>query len=153
MTHWFSLPKYIQMCILYQLDKYITLFLLHDLVVPRCLDLLFTLSCLGIAVVVFATVASSASPSLEDNILPVLPTCYYSNPLGDHRVPKCSDSNSFFRETHIPTTSFGHHAVICPYRRCSSTKFVRSIRDRVFSKYERDLERIITGSEAFCRAL
>lgn len=109
-AHWFSLPllKCIQMCIFYQVDKYITPpFLSHAPACPSlCLDLFQSfMSWYRRRRLLFAAPASSASS--EDNILSVLLTCYYSNPLGDRRVPKSSDSGSFFiRETHIPTDFF-----------------------------------------------
>lgn len=87
-------------------------------------------------------VAPASSASSEDNILSVLLTCYYSNPLGDRWVPKSSDSSFFF----YPGNPYSNRLLsaimqqFVPIAWCSSAKFVRSTRDWVFSEYGRDLE-------------
>lgn len=70
-------------------------FLSHAPAVPLYVLIYSSLSCPGIAVAV-ACRRSCFFGIVEDNILSVLLTCYYSNALGDRRVPKSSDSGSFF---------------------------------------------------------
>jgi len=91
---WFSLPEYfIQMCI-YQLDKYIYV-IAFFCTLP---------SSLGASIFFIPRRRRCFSPLLllppsSDNILSVLLTCYYSNPLGDHRVSKSLDIGSLFTKS------------------------------------------------------
>lgn len=105
--------------------------------------------------IAFAIAASSASSSSTDNILSVPLTCYYSNPLGDHRVPESSDSSSFFiRKTHILVDFF---QLLCSDLSLSRSVLVGKIcmkrrEKRMFSENGCDFERIIVCPGAFCRS-
>jgi len=132
------------MCVFYQLDKYIYVTAFFCTLPPSLVALIFFIPrrrrCFSPLLLLRCR--------LRTIFYQFLLTCYYSNLLGDHRVPKSLDIDSFFiHEVHISTDLF--RSLYSDL--CLSPVFIDKTytKHRVLSEYGRDLERIIAAAKSF----